>query len=139
MELAVEYIEVNVHFTSPPVAPGPDTHGVKTRNSFCDDVHIAIGSAGKLRLKAGATYLCDMALSAAPFAPPSSGAMTANAISEGTVTATGTVDNCEVSDSGNTVVYAGAIPADMQIDIAALEIDNKVNVDGGTLIYTAPP
>lgn len=75
------------------------TGNTTARNSRASDFASDYGTA-TLTIKAGATTLATHTLSG--FGAPSNGEITANAISDATIAATGTADSAELSDTAGT-------------------------------------
>lgn len=75
------------------------TGNTTARNSRASDFASDYGTA-TLTIKAGATTLATHTL--AGFGAPSNGEITANAISDATIAATGTADSAELSDTAGT-------------------------------------
>ncbi len=89
------------------------TLSTAARNAACAAVAALCNQgsgAGKLKLKAGATVLCTIALSDPAFGAPSVGVATASGLPLSAVVGTaGTVDGYDVTDSDDAVIWSGTM------------------------------
>lgn len=116
------------------------THNTTTRNNLCSTINTDVASAGVIRVLAGATPLVDLAMSSGAFGTPANGQMTANPISTGVVTASGTATLYELRSNTRTVVL-GSVSVnggggDLQFDDVNFVIGG--NVDITSFLYAAP-
>lgn len=118
------------------------TLATPARNAACDAVTalLNVGGAGRLRLKAGATTICDIVLNATAFGAASTGVATANGFPKTQAAAAGgTIDNFELQNNAGTVVVSGAVASSgSDINIDNPTVVNGQNITINSLTHTQP-
>ena len=125
------------------------THLLAVRTAMADLVvdKIDIGSTnatGRLQLKnAGGTVLATCNFSNPAFGAAASGIATANAIADGTVTASGTIAKFTIIDRDATEVFSGSVTAiggggDLESDGVSLVVSADDLIPVTALTYQAP-
>lgn len=119
------------------------TLSTAARNAACDavvDLVDAGGGAGKVRIRASTTTLCDITLANPAFGSASVGVATAAGMPKtGTAGATGTADGFQILDSTGAVLWsgtAGTSGTDMVLDNTSIASGQTVNLTSFT--HTQP-
>lgn len=121
------------------------THATAVRTIVADAVVDQVdagAAAGKIRIRAGSTTLCDITLTDPAFGNASAGVATLNGLPKsGTASAAGTADNFQALDSDGNVKFSGSVTAtggggDLTLDTVTISIGETVTINSGS--YTAP-
>ncbi len=121
------------------------SHATAVRTILADaavDQVDAGSGAGKIRIRAGSTTLCDIALADPAFGAAVNGVASLSSLPRsGTAVASGTADNFQALDSDNNVKFSGSVTAtggggDLTLDTVTINNGETITINSGA--YTAP-
>jgi hypothetical protein len=118
------------------------THGSATRDLLATRITTDTGATGffVIGTTGMGTDLVRCPMNATPFGAPSSGTITANAITTTAAIAAGTAAEFEVRDAATgTMVFAGGVAvsgSDIDLTNLTIAVDDDISVS--SLTYTAP-